>query len=123
MSMSRTVVGDSDFVRYKKYIIVNLPDNFTASDIEVLEGQVLGCLATNKKVKGVLLGLNAVATSDLNDLLRLNAMLQSATLMGAEIGIFGMHPGLAALIAKLKIRLPIQAAGHDLEDLLARFKT
>lgn len=111
------------FIYYKSYIAVNLPDNFTESIIDVLEGKILDSLAANKKIKGVLLGMDAVTTTDLIDLQRLNAMLRSVAVMGAVVGIFGVTPGLAALITKTKISLCIQAAGHDLPDLLGKVKT
>jgi anti-anti-sigma regulatory factor len=109
-------------MHYKNYFTASLPENFSEEAIKSLEEDVLNSLATDKKIKGLLLGLDAVTTTDPIDLLRLKDMLSCIVLMGARTGIFGVNPGLAAVIIKTNISLPIQAAGHDLEDLLRKLQ-
>lgn len=116
----RDQAGSNSLINFKGYIVINLPDNFDEEAIETIESSILGELAINKKTKGVLIGLDAVTTTDPRDLQRLKDMMAAIALMGGKIGIFGINPGLAAVVIKSNLSLPIQAAGHDMEDLLKR---
>lgn len=121
MKASKRDQADSNsLINFREYLVINLPDNFDEEGIETIEGSILGELSINKKTKGVLIGLDAVTTTDPRDLQRLKEMMASIALMGGKIGIFGINPGLAAVVIKSNLSLPIQAAGHDMEDLLMR---
>lgn len=121
MKASKRDQADSNsLINFKEYLVINLPDNFDEEGIETIESSILGELSINKKTKGVLIGLDAVTTTDPRDLQRLKEMMAAIALMGGKIGIFGINPGLAAVVIKSNLSLPIQAAGHDMEDLLMR---
>lgn len=109
-------------INFKGYIVTNLPNNFDEDILEAIESSILNELSTNKKIKGVLIGLETVTTTDPHDLHRLKDMMAAISLMGGRIGIFGINPGLAAVVIKSNLSLPVQAAGHDMEDLLKRLR-
>lgn len=110
-------IADSLLI-FKGYIVVSLPNNFDNDVIDTIESNILDELSRNKKTRGVLVGLETVTTTDPHDLRRLKDMMAAIALMGGRIGIFGINPGLAAVVIKSNLSLPIQAAGHDMEDLL-----
>lgn len=110
-------IADS-LLNFKGYIVVSLPNNFDNDVIDTIESNILDELSRNKKTRGVLVGLETVTTTDPHDLSRLKDMMAAIALMGGRIGIFGINPGLAAVVIKSNLSLPIQAAGHDMEDLL-----
>ena len=110
--------GSDSLINFKGYIVSSLPNNFDENVIDTIESSILSELSSNKKIKGVLVGLETVTTTDPHDLHRLRDMMAAIALMGGRIGIFGINPGLAAVVIKSNLSLPIQAAGHDMEDLL-----
>lgn len=107
-------------VRYKRYIIAALPDNFDEDLITALEDQLLKALAQDRTIKGVLIGMDAVSSTDPIELEKLRNMLMAVRLLGVKSGIFGINPGLAAVMTKINLSLPIEAAGYDMEDLLQK---
>ena len=120
MSRSPHQAHHGNLVRYKRYIITALPDDFDEALITSLENRLLNTLAQDRSIKGVLIGMDAVSSTDPMELEGLRNMLMAVRLLGVKSGIFGVNPGLAAVITKINLSLPIEAAGHDLEDLLQK---
>jgi anti-anti-sigma regulatory factor len=101
------------------YLIINLADNFHAADIESLELVLLQELHQKPHLRGVLLNLNDVITTDYHDLMRLTQLLKAIQLLGGRVGICGINPGLASVIVASGIDFRGEVIGSDLDDLLA----
>lgn len=104
-------------------VVVQLIDNFDQQDLEVLEHRILQQLCEGRRLRGIILNFNEVQTTDLQDLQRLHALLQAIHLVGCRVGLCGINPGLAIMMARsgLPFRQERIAAGIDelLDALLA----
>jgi anti-anti-sigma regulatory factor len=119
MSNHQGMTGDN-LLLVKQRLVVNLPNNVDRHDIEAIEGIVLHKLADDRGIKGVIVGMGGVQTTDPDDLRRLAEALSTFRLLGAKIGFCGINPGVAAIMIRAGIELPHDAAGHDLDDVLKR---
>lgn len=104
--------------RVRGYVIVNIPDNFNHDDIALWEDTVLHQLSISPDVGGVIVDLSAVRSTDASDLRRLHQMLCSIHLLGREVALAGISPGLAALVVHSRVELFHDRTGCGIDDIL-----
>lgn len=105
---------------FGRFLILTLPRVINEDVILTAKASLTHQLYSNKETNAVVFGLAKVAHADRDDLEVLSKALSEIRLMGAQVGIFGLNPGLAVLIVRSKIDLELQAAGCDLEDIIHR---
>lgn len=115
----------SDFVKpefeiYGRFLILTLPQIINREIILNAQENLVHHLYTNKKTNAVVFGFSKLIHADQDDLEILAQAVREIRLMGAEVGIFGVNPGIAALIVQSNIDLNTQASGIDLEDIIHR---
>ena len=111
-------VQKSGFNRVRKHLIVALPNNFDADDLEELEEQILTSLNANKATRGVIMDFAAVQSTDPRDLERLNDCLWAIRLLGRRVALCGINPGVAAVVIRSGLDLHRQQVGIDIDDVL-----
>lgn len=99
-------------------MIVNIPDNFNRDDIARWEELLLGKLSASPAIRGVIVDLSALRSTDVGDLGRLHQMLQCVHLLGRRVALAGIGPGLAALMVRSHVELFHDRIGCDIDDIL-----
>lgn len=108
----------ASFNRIGDHLIVALPNNLDADDVSQLEDQVLDQLNLNKRIRGVIVDFAAVHSTDPGDLARLNHCLLAVRLLGRQVRLCGINPGVAAVTIRSGQQLHHDRIGFDIDDLL-----
>jgi len=102
----------------RDHLVVNLPDNFDDHDLSALEEQVLDRLSLNKRIRGVIVDFSSVQSTDADDLCRLQNCLLAVRLLGRNVALCGINPGVAAVIIRTGQDLHRDLVGQDINDVL-----
>ena len=105
---------------FRQTLVVKLANNFDHITLDTILSQILQEASRVKRFKSVIFDLADVNIVDLLDLNALLETMKAVRLTGARIGLCSISPGISALIVKSGLRLPYQAAGHDIEDTIQR---
>ena len=104
----------------RDHLVVNLPDNFDDHDLSALEEQVLDRLSLNKRIRGVIVDFSSVQSTDADDLCRLQNCLLAVRLLGRNVALCGINPGVAAVIIRSGQDLHRDLVGQDINDVLQK---
>jgi len=104
----------------RQTLVAKLPNNFDQVTLDTISSQILEEVTRVKRIKSVIFDMADVTTVDRLDLNALLKTMKAVRLIGARIGLCSINPGVSALIVKSGLRLPYQAAGHDIEDTMSR---
>lgn len=99
-------------------VVVQLMDNFDQQDLDHLEDRILQQLCRSRHLRGVIFNLNEVQTTDLQDLQRLHALLKAIRLLGCRIGLCGINPGLAVVMACSGLSFRNEQIGAGIDELI-----
>lgn len=102
-----------------RFVVAHLTDNFDAAELASLETKLLSRLCEDRKLRGVLFSFNEVTTTDPLDLERLQTIFAAVRLVGGRVGLYGINPGLAAVIVGAGLDFQRERIGLDLDALLA----
>lgn len=117
-SYSQEVIGGSSLAIVKGYLVIAVPDNFDIQDIDTIESELLEQLNINNRIRGVLVDMIRVRSTDSTDLRRLQDCLLAVRLLGRQVALCGITPGLAALIVRSGQNLHHNVVGQDIDDVL-----
>lgn len=115
---SQDAIGNSSLAIVKGYFVIAVPDNFDIHDVDAIESELLELLNLNKRIRGVLVDLTRVVSTDSTDLRRLQDCLLAVRLLGRQVALCGITPGLAALIIRSGQDLHHNMVGQSIDDLL-----
>jgi hypothetical protein len=99
-------------------LIANLEDNLHEKSIDQLETRLLTELKEQTGLRGVIFNCCNLITTDHDDLKRLSMLMDAVRLLGMEIGIYGVSPGLAVVIVASGVPFEKLKIGTDLDDIL-----
>lgn len=119
--LSSTHVGATSQVPFslmRNCVVVQLMDNFDQQDLDHLEDRILQQLCLSRHLRGVIFNFNEVQTTDLHDLQRLHALLKTIRLVGCRIGLCGINPGLAIVMACSGLSFGNERIGSGIDDLI-----
>lgn len=102
----------------KHSLIAALPTNLDQHSISMVEESVLRELGRNKMLNRVVVNFEAVQSSDLSDLDRLQGMLLAIKLLGRKVVLCGISPGMAGLIIQCGVSLHHNAICLDIDSAL-----
>jgi anti-anti-sigma factor len=117
-STGQEVIGGSSLATVKGYLVIAIPDNFDIQDVHMIESELLDHLSLNKRIRGVLVDMTRVSSTDSTDLRRLQDCLLAVRLLGRQVALCGISPGLAALIIRSGQYLHHNVVGADIDDVL-----
>lgn len=100
------------------FLIANLEDNLYEKSIDQLETRLLNELKEQTKLRGVIFNCCNLITTDHQDLIRLSLLMATVRLLGVEIGMYGVSPGLAVVIVASGVSFEKVKIGADLDDIL-----
>lgn len=120
--LNRTTLQSSPFSLINNFILANLEDNLYEQEIDELETRLLYELKKRSRLRGVIFNCCNLLTTDHQDLKRLSLLIAAIGLMGVDIGIYGVSPGLAVMIVATGIKLDKVEIGADLDDLLVNLQ-
>ena len=103
-------------------LVASLPSNLDTARISAFENQLLNQLSHEKRLRGVIFDFSAVESTDPSDLLRLQDMLLAVKLLGRNVALCGITPGLAGLIVQAGVKLHHNEIGLDIDDALERIR-
>lgn len=101
------------------HLLAHLADNFTETDLERLETQLLNTLCVQRQLRGVIFDFSEVITTDRHDLERLGRVFQTIKLLGVRVALCGINPGLAAVIVGARLNFDRELIGSDIDDVLS----
>lgn len=120
--LNRSTLQSNPFSLINNFLLANLEDNLHEQGIEELETCLLYELKKQASLRGVILNCCNLLTTDHQDLKRLSLLITTIRLMGADIGIYGISPGLAVIIVASGVKLDKVEIGADLDDLLGKLQ-
>jgi hypothetical protein len=120
--LNRTTVQSSPFSLINNFLLANLEDNLHEQGIDELETRLLCELNKQAGLRGVIFNCCNLLTTDHHDLKRLSLLIAAIRLMGVDIGIYGVSPGLAVMIVASGVKLDKVEIGADLDDLLVNLQ-
>jgi anti-anti-sigma regulatory factor len=112
------LIIEAPFSITQKFVLVHLPDNFAVDYLQSLESDLFSFLFQGRSLKGVVFDLSEVNTTDRQDLRLFLEILRSIKLLGLQVGICSINPGIAELIVKAQLFVDCEIFGSDIDDVL-----
>lgn len=116
--LDTSTLQTTPFSVVKDFLIANLEDNLYEKSIDQLETRLLNELKEQTKLRGVIFNCCNLITTDHQDLIRLSLLMATVRLLGVEIGVYGISPGLAVVIVASGVSFEKVKIGADLDDIL-----
>lgn len=116
--LDTSTLQTTPFSVVKNFLIANLEDNLYEKSIDQLETRLLNELKEQTKLRGVIFNCCNLITTDHQDLIRLSLLMATVRLLGVEIGMYGVSPGLAVVIVASGVSFEKVKIGADLDDIL-----